>query len=149
MHVLAPRPSNAFIPIFFNVDTSVGQNGSNSNKEDILLVQFLIHKTAEAPGAQLSQERRDRMLKVKTSGKVDDATIDGIKAVQETMNESRPGTIIDGKVSPARGYQYGAGFWTIVSMNSSLRRHFPNKWPRLQDFTDCPDEVKKKAKEVL
>jgi hypothetical protein len=34
--------SDASLPIYFNVDTTVGNNGQNSQAEDILLAQFLL-----------------------------------------------------------------------------------------------------------
>ena len=48
MHILAPRPPDPKLPILFNVDASVGEQGANSGQEDILLVQFLIHQIAQA-----------------------------------------------------------------------------------------------------
>src|SRR5438105_13615804 len=109
MHVLAPQPRKFDIPLFFNIDSSVGQGGANSRIEDILLVQFLVRKAAETASATLSPERKARMLKVKTNGIVDDDTIDGIRAAQEHIRQGRPGTIVDGRASPARGYEYGSG----------------------------------------
>jgi hypothetical protein len=42
VHVLAPRPPVSGVPVFYNVDTSVGRNGQNSSIDDILLVQFFL-----------------------------------------------------------------------------------------------------------
>ena len=89
------------------------------------------------------------MLKVAATGRADAATIDGIKAVQETMREKYAGTIIDGRVDPAQGYRYGGAVWTIVSLNRSLRSHFPEIWPRLHDFPDCPGSLKQKIAAML
>ena len=147
MYVMAPRPSEGQVPIFFNVDSSVGHKGANSSPEDILLVQFLIRKAGDS-SPNLPPHQRERMRNVAPTGVCDPETIDGIRAVQETMRESHPGTIVDGKVSPARGYRYGAGIWTIVSLNVTIRKRFPQVWPRLQDFADCPPLVKKRVVEV-
>jgi hypothetical protein len=37
MHLLAPRPPEEQLPMFFNVTTAVGQNAPNASAEDILL----------------------------------------------------------------------------------------------------------------
>ena len=42
VHVLAPKPAVSGIPVFFNVDNSVGRNGQNSSMDDILLVQYFL-----------------------------------------------------------------------------------------------------------
>jgi hypothetical protein len=150
MHVLAPRPPKPDIPIFFNVDSTVGQGGANSNIEDILLVQFLVRKTAETASPTLSADRKARMLKVPTTGVCDDATIDGIKAAQEHIRQGIPGTVVDGRVSPARGYDYGGGgSWIVVFLNMQMRIRFSSVWPRLQDLDDCPAQLKTKFQAVL
>jgi hypothetical protein len=149
MYVSAPQPRNDQLPLFFNVDTSVGQNGSNSSTEDILLVQLLLRKAAEPATALLRPDRKQRMLKVALTGMVDAATIDAIKAVQEDIKEFEPATVVDGKISPAKGYQYGGNHWTIIHLNSTVRRHFPSVWPRLHDFPNCPLLLKQKVAQVL
>jgi peptidoglycan hydrolase-like protein with peptidoglycan-binding domain len=129
--------------MFFNVDSSVGNNGTNSNRADILLVQFLIRKLSVLAASNLSPDQRARMGRVTVDGMSGPITIDGIRAVQERMREKQPGTVVDGRVSGARGrHQYGAGVWTIVSLNSSLRKRIPSVWPRLQDLPDCPAALK-------
>ena len=150
MHVLAPQPPNLEIPIFFNVNSSVGRGGANSNIEDILLVQFLIRKVGETASARVSADKKARMLKVQTTGTCGEDTIDGIKATQEHIRQGKPGTVVDGRVSPARGYDYGGGgSWIIVFLNMQMRLAFPRIWPRLQDFADCPPQLKAKFQEVL
>ena len=146
MHLLMPKPSNTFVPIFFNVDAAVGNQGANAT-EDVLLVQFLLRKSAGAAG--LSASRKTRLLKVKVNGTCDADTIDGIKAAQEHMREKEPGTVVDGRVSRAHGYDYGGGFWTIATLNRNVRRDFSNVWPRLQDFSDCPASLKTRVAELL
>ena len=149
MHVMAPRKLDISTYIFFNVDSSVGNNAVNSNPVDILLVQFLIRKCAELAADGLRPDRRQRMLRVTPDGRVGPLTIDGIKAVQETMRDKYPGTVIDGRVSYARDYRYGGGIWTIVSLNFSLRKRTPQIWPRLQDLPGCPGALKIKFQEIL
>jgi hypothetical protein len=149
MHAFAPRPSQPNIPIFFNVDSSVGKEGANSNWDDVLLVQFLVHKAGDTASPTISPDRKARMLKVRATGICDDDTIDGIRAAQEHIRLGIPGTVVDGRVSPARGYDYGGGTWILVFLCMQLRMKFPNLWPRLQDLPDCPPQLKTRFAEVL
>jgi hypothetical protein len=152
MHVVVTKPSDPKIPLFFNLDSSVGHHGQNSRPEDIQLVQFLLHQIAE--GAKASrpggEARRQRMLKVPLSGNVDDATIDAIRAWQEGRKEEAATVVIDGRVSVARGTFYAPGAeWTIADLNAIFRMLFPNIWPRLQDHPKCPALLKTRVPQVL
>ncbi len=148
MHVLAPRPSNPQIPLYFNVEAPVGQGGANGSREDILLVQFLLRKVGDA-SVELPPHQRERMRNVAPTGVCDPETIDGIRAAQEVIRDKNPGNVVDGKVSSARTYQYGRGIYTIVSLQVTVRRKFPKEWPRLDEFPDCPPELKKRVAAVL
>lgn len=148
MHLFAQTQAPN-LPIFFNVDSSVGQGGANSNQEDILLVQLLLKKAAERPPATVPASTTQRVARVTLSGTSDSATIDGIRAIQERMRERNPGTIVDGRVSPARGVSYGEADWTIVTLNTHCRRAFPEVWPRLQDFRDCPPQLRARFAQLL
>jgi hypothetical protein len=151
MHVLAPRPRRPEMSMFLNVDTSVGLKGHNSSVEDILLVQFLVHKLGEvlAVSGPVTHERKLRMVQAYPTGSNNVATEDGIRAFQEIMKDQRKGTVVDGRVSVARGYLYGGGAWTIASLNGTFRIHLPNVWPRLQDMSDCPPLLKKRVAEEV
>lgn len=151
MHVKAPEPPDPKLPIFLNVSASVGNQAANANSDDIILVQFLLRAIAETLPATVpgGQSRRERMLKVPLSGSIDPATIDGIRAWQEGAKEMSPGTVVDGRVSSARGYLYGGAMWTIVHMNAVFRAHFPRMWPRLQDHPSCPAPLKLRVPLVL
>ncbi|HVK09602.1 MAG TPA: hypothetical protein VM597_12565 [Gemmataceae bacterium] len=151
MHILSPQPRIAELSMFFNVDTSVGEGGSNASPEDILLVQFLVRKVGETvpPGAGVTLDRKARMMRVPQTGVKDPLTADGIRAVQESMRDKVPSTKVDGRVSVARGYKYGGGAFTIVSLNATVRAHFPRVWPRLQDFPDCPGLLRMRVQDVL
>ena len=149
MHILAPQPPRNDIPIFFNINSSVGHQGQNSKREDIMLVQFLIRKSAEKDSAGIKPDQRQRMLRVVADGQCGPITIDGIRAVQETMKERNPRTVVDGRVSPARGYIYGGGFWTIASLNTAFRKRYRQNWPRLQSIADCPGLLRAEAERCL
>lgn len=151
MHIVAPRPADPNLPIFFNLDTTVGDHGTNSSQEDILLVQFLIRQLAEKLPAHTpsGEAKRQRMLKVQMSGMCDDPTIDGIRAWQEARKDNVPGTIVDGRASQARGYFYGGGEWTIVDLNTIFRKTFRDLWPRLDNHPNCPPLLKTRVQQVL
>jgi hypothetical protein len=152
MHIVTTRPVVSNLPIFFNVDTSVGKGGQNSSQEDILLVQFLLQATAEAvpTGKDAGEARRQRALKVPVTGVADAATMDGIHAWQEGRKQDLPATIIDGRVDPARAVFYvKGGEWTIVDLNGIFRTLFPTIWPRLQDHPKCPALLKTRVPQVL
>jgi hypothetical protein len=152
MHIVATRPMVPNVPLFFNVDGSVGEQGQNSSAEDILLVQFLLHEIAV--GAKASkpggEAHRQRILKVPMSGACDAATIDGIRAWQEGRKDDMPRTIVDGRVDSAHGVFYvRGGEWTIVDLSQVFRSLFPNIWPRLQDHPKCPAALKSRVPQVL
>ena len=144
MHVFVPSDRTKIV---FNVDTHVGRNCPNST-EDVLLVQFLMRK-AVSKTLMDRPALRQRVLRVQMSGTCDETTIDGIRAIQERMKEHNPGTIIDGRVSPAKGAIYGDATWTIITLNSTVRNSYPETWPRLQDFDDCPVSLKQRVPSIL
>lgn len=49
---------------------------------------------------------------------------------------------MDGRVSPARSYKYGAGFYTIGVLNEFSQRAFYDLWPRLDRMPGCPGQVR-------
>lgn len=146
------QPRDPLIPLFFNVESSVGRQGQNSKRADILLVQYLIKKHGQrtpAPTAE-GQAELKIMREVKTSGTVDDQTIRAIEAFQTGMRRKNPGTVVDGRVSVARNYGYGGGtIFTITALNGFVRRFYPEVWPRLHDLTDCPSDLKSLIPKIL
>src|SRR5262249_21793849 len=94
--------------IMFNVDAVVGENGVN-DRGDVLLVQFFLTKVAAFLGGR--QPITGIMQKVQASGTMDRATIDAIRAFQEDGRGINPTTVVDGRVSVARGISYnGSAF---------------------------------------
>jgi hypothetical protein len=143
---------DSHLPVFFNVDTSVGKGGQNSNQDDILLVQFLLQATAEAtPAAQGAVDgTRQRAANLPATGIADAGTTVCIQAWQEARKQTLPGTIIDGRVNPARGIFYAReGEWTIVDLNAVFRKFFPKIWPRLQDHPKCPALLKARMSKMF
>jgi hypothetical protein len=80
VHVLAPRPPAAILPVFLNVDRRVGQSDAAA-VEDVLLVQFALHKIGENIGA-LPAFWAPIFLKVPITGHVDSNTVDAIRTFQ-------------------------------------------------------------------
>jgi len=151
MHLATTRDS--LLPVFFNVDTSVGKGGQNTSQEDILLVQFLIQATAEAstPAKSAGDDAvRQRAANLPATGIADAATTDCIRAWQEARKSGRSATIVDGRVNPARGIFYvNNAEWTIVDLNAVFRKSFPRLWPRLHDHPKCPAALKARMSQVL
>jgi len=152
MHVLVPKHPTSMVPIFFNIDTSVGDKAQNAKQEDILLVQFFLRQIAEAAKASKpgGEARRQRILNVTPSGGCDAATIDGIRAWQEGRKEDFPQTIVDGRANSARDVFYvKEGEWTIADLNGVFRMLFPTIWPRLQDHPKCPPQIRSRIAQLL
>src|SRR5262245_32348258 len=122
------EPRSQIVPIFFNVETSVGRNGQNSSMEDIMLVQLLLTLNGErVPAGSAEAEKAHVLMRsISISGVVDQATIDGIVAFQESMRRSGfPSFPVDGRVNVAHSYSYGPVPYTIFLMNGFVRRHSP------------------------
>jgi hypothetical protein len=145
MHVLSLGRADCLI---FNVDTPVEKGSSG---EDVFLVQFLLLLNGKFAPPSVPAEVKARLMRVPQHGRADDATIDAIKAFQERMRFTFPATVVDGRVSPARaGGNYAPGTeWSIVTLNTTVRKSLPAKWPRLQDIPGCPEVVKAKMLQVV
>jgi hypothetical protein len=130
VHVLAPRPPVSGVPVFYNVDTSVGRNGQNSSVDDILLVQFFLSLIGKNPSAGSTL---GPLADVPVTGRMNPETIRGIELVQ-TANRST----VDGRVSVARGYKFGANFYTVVSLNFNIKERFRSQWPNVEEMPGCP-----------
>ena len=98
MHIFLASPNS---PLIFNVDAHVGERAQNS-REDVLLVQFLLYCVVQKLKAVNEQGRatQARVRAVPLNGVCDAATIDGIRAWQES---AKPKAVVDGRVSPRPG----------------------------------------------
>lgn len=132
VHILAPQPPHPHLPIFFNVDAAIGQNAPAGAPGDIMLVQYFLKLIGDNPGG-LGATHTATFKKVVPTGKMDQATIDGIKAAQ-TSAAIAP----DGRVSKAIAYKYGAHWFTIVDLNFSIRNRFLSTWPNVDKLSGCP-----------
>jgi hypothetical protein len=145
MHVL-PLGRNDITII--NVDATVEKG---SAVEDVLLVQFLLWLCGKHAPPTVPQAVKEKLLNVPRSGRADDATVEGIKALQTRMRVTHPETVVDGRVSPARagGNYAGRVEWSIVTLNAFVRNHFLGKWPRLQDIPGCPEVVRARLRVIV
>jgi hypothetical protein len=60
-------------------------------------------------------------------------TIKGIELVQAANRAT-----VDGRVSVAQGYKYGAHFYTIVGLNFNIKERFKSQWPNVEEMPGCP-----------
>ena len=141
VHVLAPRPPQKFLPVFFNVDGVVGAAPAQNRREDVMLVQFMFK--FEADGGQVkSPEILAAFKKVQVTGTCDAATIAAIRLTQERFKKGHPATVADGRVSPANGYSYGGALYTIVDYNNIIQGRCRDVWPRLDKLPGCPPDLR-------
>lgn len=142
-HLVALHPPDRNQPTFFNVDGVVGASPAQNLREDLLLVQFAFSWIASSPTPGTGAKLAAAAKAVRLTGAIDAATISAIQAMQERRKEQFPGTVVDGRVSPARGgTSYGGGRWTIISINDALKFRFRNLWPRIDAIPGCPLELR-------
>jgi hypothetical protein len=141
---LAPKDPDPGLPVFFNVDADVGAPPARNLREDVLLVQFLFQEGARTPSSKADQKVVNAARAVQVTGIIDPATVTAIRVLQEVGKARRPGTIVDGRVSPARGdYAYGPqAFWTIVVLNNAMQNQHLDIWPRIDRIPGCPPELR-------
>jgi hypothetical protein len=137
MHIVAPRPSNPELPVFFNVDGVVGAAPAANHSEDVLFVQFCF-KGSGSPVPELVPV----FQAVQLTGTMDPATLNAIRVTQERFRRNEPSVVVDGRVSPARGgYSYGGANWTIVQYNNILQDRHKDVWPRIDKIAGCPPSL--------
>lgn len=142
---LAQGSRGSKLPVFFNVDSVVGDyrfGRVENNPVDVLLVQFFL-KAVPATDPEFRKE----VGRIKVNGQIDTPTGNAIYLLQSLANKSNnlPGKVVDARVSPARGYHYGAGAqYTIVNLNVGVQRQHKNVWPRIDKIQQpvCPQELK-------
>ncbi len=143
-HVLTPKPSDSKMPVFINVDTSVGRNGDNSNREDILLVQFMLKALTNNMTTPKGKIIKPILLETPQTGIVDRATILSIELFQRAI-----GHPVDGRISSARGYSYGIRWFTIAELNVKVRADFRQAFPRLDQIPGCPGELRNLINRIM
>jgi hypothetical protein len=147
-NLVAPLQANPELPVFFNVDGVVGAAPAANNREDVMLVQFILKSIGEKPQDQMTPDEKAVFQAVNVTGVCDAATINAIKLVQRKKHSVNPGIVVDGRVSPARGgsYSYGGGVWTIAIINDLMQDKNTDVWPRIDLMPGCPPEVRSMVK---
>ena len=140
--LFVPTPASRALPVIFNVDGVVGAFPAENKREDVLLVHFALAVIAKFPFPETPPAIISAAKAVKVTGVIDDATIVAIRTYQQDYKREKPGTIVDGRVSPARGsYRYGTGLWTISYLNRSMQQRNVGIWPRIDRIAGCPTEL--------
>ena len=139
-HLLCPQKANIDIPLFFNVDAVVGANPASNLREDVLLVQFLM--VAQAPKLQRDLDLKAAFSLVNITGVMDSPTLNAIMVQQRSLEKQGRKGGIDGRVSPAKGYSFGGGIYSIVVLNESVQHFFIDVWPRIDKIPGFPAELK-------
>jgi hypothetical protein len=142
-HLVALQPPDPELPVFFNVDAPVGAPPAQNKREDVLLVQFAFKVNADTAGPKAPPSLIAAAKAVRVTGMIDQETITAIRVLQEELKKGRKETVVDGRVSPARGaYGFGGALWVIVVLNNSLQNSFVDIWPRIDKIPGCPAELK-------
>jgi len=142
-HLLAPKKPDPTLPVFFNVDGVVGAAPAQNKREDVLLVQFGFKILADSPRPGTPPALLAAARAVRVTGVSDAPTVTAIRSLQQSLKEGAAGTVVDGRVSPARSdYSYGAGLWSIVQLNEFIQGRNVDLWPRIDKVPGCPDELK-------
>jgi len=138
-YLFAPRPSMDELPVFFNVEGVVGAAPAQNRREDVLLVQFCLEAIGLKPKPTAVPEVVEACRKVKVTGVIDEPTV---KAIFEFQKHDTHKNVVDGRVSPARGYAYGSAAWSIVNLNNALQDRHLEIWPRIDKIPNCPPELR-------
>lgn len=156
VHLVA-APPNDNSGLLFNVDGVVGAPPALNKREDVLFVQFAIHVDRRSYTGGIVDEDQgvvsaSRDLQV--TGFIDDVTIDSIREYQLRQKRYTPGTMVDGRVSPARGdnFSYGGRLGsplTLITLNDALGSAIRVDWPRIDRIPGCPDELKETVIRLL
>ena len=110
---------------FINVEGKVGGDDDCPNyRTDVQAVQSLIALILRGtPSWKLGAPW--------PSGIFDAITGYHVFNVQNYLKRKRPGTIVDGCVSPERGISYGGGTWCILNLNLWARDKDQAAWERI------------------
>lgn len=110
---------------YLNVSSKVGGDPDcENNRSDVQAVQSLL--------ALILRGTKGVDLGVPSpTGKFDAVTGYHIFNIQNFVKKQRPGTIVDGCVSPAHGVSYGGGTFCILHINAMARRNDPAAWEKI------------------
>lgn len=124
----------------WNLDSSVGKGGSNSDPSDVSFIQW--YYVLAADFHLTDPDRKIIYRKVQTtgicSGSDADPLVQAILAHQRNLNHPT----IDGKVSLVQGAgKVGAVAYFLLRLEARFAVMYPDKWPRLDLIPKCPAQV--------
>lgn len=147
MHAFLAQHDQHF-DFLWNLDTSVGKGGQNSNRTDVSFIQWYYALAATKP--ETPPERREIYRHVAVSGTCrgtdDDPLVRAIFAHQRAL--SHP--VIDGKVSVARaGIKVGDKAFFVLRICARYAHMFPGQWPRLDLVPGCPPVIAEAVRQAI
>ncbi|AKC85916.1 hypothetical protein [Pseudoxanthomonas suwonensis] len=124
----------------WNLDSSVGRGGQNSNPCDVSYLQWYYALAAAHPNTP--EERKVVYRKVRITGTCAgtdaDPLVGAIIAHQRHLKHPQ----VDGRVSVARGTGFvGTSGFFILRIGARLAHMHPRAWPRLDLIPGCPPLV--------
>lgn len=124
----------------WNLDTSVGKGGQNSNAADISYLQWyyaLAANFAQTPPDRVAIYKQVVVNGICTGGS-EDPLVRAITVQQRGLNHPQ----IDGKASVAPpGGRIGQTAYFILRLGARFATRFPQAWPRLDKIPNCPPIV--------
>lgn len=142
-YLFIPKSPDRELPVFFNLDGVVGASPASNQPEDVLLIQFIFSVMGANPLPTTPASMTAIYRAVNVTGVIDAQTIAAIRSEQEDRKKSQPGTVADGRVSPAvGGYFYGGGMYSIARLNDNLQHRNIGIWPRIDLIPGCPAGLK-------
>lgn len=126
-------------PFFYNVHNSVGL-GSPNRRDDVLLVQYLLHTIYDRPGRPNSPTGGP----LRVDGICGPTTDNYIRFFQQSLNARGIQAPIDGRVDRARGNLVGprtSSQYIITLINFAFRNIRPDDYRNLPEAWDVPGEL--------
>ncbi len=119
------------LPFIWNVSKHVGCKVENPNQAtDVELVQFFLRELVNNNILGTKAHAGVRLPAIQVNGRMDAITGFWIFFVEQGGD---PNAVHDGIVSPAKGVDYGNGYWAIAKMNIHFQKHFPDAWLNLDN----------------
>jgi hypothetical protein len=124
----------------WNIDSSVGKGGANSNVADVSFLQWYYTLAANFHLTTPENQAVYRAVKITGSctGRDNDPLVAAIFAQQRGMNHP----FIDGKVSVVTGSgKVSDKAFFLIRLEARFAVMYPDAWPRLDRIPGCPSSV--------
>ncbi|MCB2095455.1 MAG: hypothetical protein H6901_09910 [Rhodobacteraceae bacterium] len=126
---------------FYYLDSGVGAGMPNA-RPDVMLVQFFLKELMNHMDFKPS---RPTGADITVDGKFGNQTETWIRAFQAHLKSKGKAVVVDGKVSPARGYQAKTATntpYTLAHMNASFRKRWRGDHDNLDQCSRVPPEIR-------